>query len=470
MDLAPGLFASGDAVGRRLLAGFERLVHLEEVLDLADQLRREIGEIVHVVPPRFLRWHAQDLGVLAGLVAHVQHTDGSCRDPHARKHRIFEQHQGVERVAVAAEGFGDVSVVGRIRRRGEQPSVEVDAARVVIDLVLVAAAARDLDHDVDAVVRQRAGGHVAMLAYPASVGRIAASSVSSSMEFRRITNLPPYVFTIINNLKIEARRAGVDVIDLGFGNPDIPSPQIAVDKLTEAAHIARNHRYSVSRGLPKLREAAVALYERNWGVQLDPELEITNTIGSKEGFSHLMWVLLDRGDAAIVPSPSYPIHIYGPLFAGADLRQVPMRHLADPRVQGDFTGDFFDNLTTAYDVGWPKPRVLVISFPHNPTGAVVDLDFMQQRGRLLSRARDDRRSRLRVRRRRLRRLPAPQHPPGRGGQGLRRRAVLDDQELLDGRMAVCVPGRQPIGRAGTREVEDAISTTARSSRSRLPRR
>ena len=124
------------------------------------------------------------------------------------------------------------------------------------------------------------------------------------MEFRRITNLPPYVFTIINNLKIEARRAGVDVIDLGFGNPDIPSPQIAVDKLTEAAQIARNHRYSVSRGLPKLREAAVALYQRNWGVQLDPELEITNTIGSKEGFSHLMWVLLDRGDAAIVPRRS----------------------------------------------------------------------------------------------------------------------------------------------------------------------
>ena len=109
-----------------------------------------------------------------------------------------------------------------------------------------------------------------------------------------------------------------------------------------------------------------------------PELEITNAIGSKEGFSHLMWVLLDRGDAAIVPSPSYPIHIYGPLFAGADLRQVPMRHLADPRVQGDFTGDFFDSLTTAYDVGRPKPRVLVISFPHNPTGAVVDLDFMQR--------------------------------------------------------------------------------------------
>jgi len=198
------------------------------------------------------------------------------------------------------------------------------------------------------------------------------------MEFRRITNLPPYVFTIINGLKIEARRAGVDVIDLGFGNPDIPSPEIAVEKLAEAARIPRNHRYSMSRGLPKLREAVAALYERRWGVALDTELEITNTIGSKEGFSHLMWVLLDRGDAAIVPSPSYPIHIYGPLFAGADLRQVPMRSLSDPKAREDFTGDFFANLENAWNVGWPKPKVLVISFPHNPTGACVDLDFMQR--------------------------------------------------------------------------------------------
>jgi alanine-synthesizing transaminase len=198
------------------------------------------------------------------------------------------------------------------------------------------------------------------------------------MEFRRISNLPPYVFTIINNLKVEARRAGVDVIDLGFGNPDIPSPGMAVEKLAEAARISRNHRYSLSRGLPKLREAVAALYERRWGVELDPELEITNTIGSKEGFSHLMWVLLQNGDAAIVPSPSYPIHIYGPLFAGADLRQVPMRSLSDPRARDDFGGDFFANLETAWDVGWPKPRVLVISFPHNPTGACVDGAFMQR--------------------------------------------------------------------------------------------
>jgi alanine-synthesizing transaminase len=197
------------------------------------------------------------------------------------------------------------------------------------------------------------------------------------MEFRRISNLPPYVFTIINNLKIEARRAGRDVIDLGFGNPDIPSPAIAVRKLAEAATKPANHRYSMSRGLPKLREAIARYYKATWDVELDVETEITNTIGSKEGFSHLMWVLLDRGDAAIVPSPSYPIHIYGPLFAGADLRQVPMRSLAHPEERESFAAEFFERLTTAYDIGWPKPRVLVMSFPHNPTGACVELDFMQ---------------------------------------------------------------------------------------------
>ena len=197
------------------------------------------------------------------------------------------------------------------------------------------------------------------------------------MEFRRITNLPPYVFTIINNLKIQARHDGADVVDLGFGNPDIPSPRIAVDKLIEAAQNPKNHRYSLSRGLPKLREAVADMYQRNWNVTLDPELQITNTIGSKEGFSHLMWVLLDRGDAAIVPSPSYPIHIFGPLFAGADVRQVPMRgqQIIDDKQYAD---EFFHNLTEAWNVGWPRPRVLVISFPHNPTGATVDLPFMQR--------------------------------------------------------------------------------------------
>ena len=142
------------------------------------------------------------------------------------------------------------------------------------------------------------------------------------MEFRRINGLPPYVLTIINNLKTEARRAGEDVLDFGFGNPDIPSPEIAVDKLAEAAHNTRNHRYSLSKGIPKLREAVADLYQRNWQVDLDPETEIITTIGAKEGLSHLMWVLLGPGDSAFVPSPSYPIHIYAPLFAGAEVQQI----------------------------------------------------------------------------------------------------------------------------------------------------
>jgi alanine-synthesizing transaminase len=188
------------------------------------------------------------------------------------------------------------------------------------------------------------------------------------MEFRRITNLPPYVFTIIDGLKIEARRAGEDVIDLGFGNPDLPSPEIAVEKLCEAAHNSRNHRYSSSRGIPKLREAVAALYKRRFDVDLDPETEVMSTIGAKEGFSHLMWVLLQQGDAALVPSPSYPIHIWGPLFAGADVREIPMGP----------DEDFFENVQEAYKYSWPKPRVIVLSFPHNPTTTCVDLPFMQR--------------------------------------------------------------------------------------------
>jgi len=188
------------------------------------------------------------------------------------------------------------------------------------------------------------------------------------MEFRRITNLPPYVFTIIDGLKVEARRAGVDVVDLGFGNPDLPSPAIAVEKLSEAAHNSRNHRYSSSRGIPKLREAVADLYLRRFGVTLDPEREIISTIGAKEGFSHLMWVLLQPGDAALVPSPSYPIHIWGPHLAGADVREIPI----------STDTDFFENMKEAYEYSWPKPRVIVLSFPHNPTTACVDVDFFQK--------------------------------------------------------------------------------------------
>lgn len=188
------------------------------------------------------------------------------------------------------------------------------------------------------------------------------------MEFRRITSLPPYVFTIIDSLKIAARRDGEDVIDLGFGNPDLPSPELAVDKAVEAIRNPRNHRYSASRGIPKLRQAAADMYLRRFGVELDPDTEVINTIGAKEGLSHLMWVLLQPGDAALVPSPSYPIHIYAPLFAGADIREVRLAN-------GDA---FIDNLREAWEYSWPKPRVIVVSFPHNPTTTCVDLDFMQQ--------------------------------------------------------------------------------------------
>jgi alanine-synthesizing transaminase len=186
------------------------------------------------------------------------------------------------------------------------------------------------------------------------------------MEFRRITGLPPYVLAEIDALKTAARRAGDDVIDLAFGNPDIPSPDAAVDKLAEAVHNPRNHRYSSSRGIPKLRAAVASLYDRKFNVELDPDTEIVTTIGAKEGLSHVMWVLLGPGDTALVPTPSYPIHIYAPLFAGADVRQVPLG-------PGQ---NFFDNLMEAWENAWPRPRVILLSFPHNPTTACVDLEWM----------------------------------------------------------------------------------------------
>lgn len=188
------------------------------------------------------------------------------------------------------------------------------------------------------------------------------------MEFRRITNLPPYVFTIIDQLKVEGRRAGDDIIDLGFGNPDLPSPEITVEKLQEAAANPRSHRYSSSRGIPKLREAMANYYDHRWGVKLDPETEIMSTIGAKEGLSHLMWTLVQPGDAVLVPTPSYPIHRYAAIFAGAEVREMPMSNKAD----------FFEIMRERWEYSWPKPRVIVLSFPHNPTGACVDLDFMER--------------------------------------------------------------------------------------------
>ena len=208
------------------------------------------------------------------------------------------------------------------------------------------------------------------------------------MELRRIQGLPPYVFAEIDQLKLQARRAGDDVIDLGFGNPDIPSPDVAVEKLAEAVHNPRNHRYSASRGIPKLRQAIADLYLRRFGVQLDYDREVVTTIGAKEGLSHLMWVVVGPGDTALVPSPSYPIHLYAPLFAGADVRMVRLEGLGND--EADTGETFFSNLVEAWESAWPKPRVAILSFPHNPTTACIDfatmtrlVEFARERGVLL---------------------------------------------------------------------------------------
>jgi len=188
------------------------------------------------------------------------------------------------------------------------------------------------------------------------------------MKFRRIDELPPYVLAEVNRRSHEMRRTGVDVIDLGFGNPDIPAPPVVVDKLVEAARNPKNHAYSASKGLPNLRKAVADRYLRRHGVELDPETEVINTIGAKEGLSHLMWALVQPGDVALVPEPSYPIHIYAAVLAGAEVRRV---HLS--------TGaDFIERLTETFHNSWPKPRVIVTSFPHNPTTATVDVDFFER--------------------------------------------------------------------------------------------
>ena len=188
------------------------------------------------------------------------------------------------------------------------------------------------------------------------------------MDFRRINNLPPYVFAQVNQLKLEARRAGEDIVDLGFGNPDIPSPGFVVEKLAEAARNERNHRYSASRGIPNLRKAITERYARRFGVELDPETEAINTIGAKEGLSHLMWTLVQPGDVALVPEPSYPIHIYAPVLAGAEVRRVPVLHRTD----------YFEHLHESFHDSWPRPRVILTSFPHNPTTKTVGLEFWER--------------------------------------------------------------------------------------------
>jgi alanine-synthesizing transaminase len=187
-------------------------------------------------------------------------------------------------------------------------------------------------------------------------------------QFQRIERLPPYVFNIIGDLKQRARAAGEDIIDFGMGNPDQPTPAHIVDKLVETARRGDTHRYSQSKGIPRLRKAICDWYQRRYDVTLDPESEAIVTLGSKEGLAHLALATTGPGDAILVPNPSYPIHPYGFVISGADLRHVPMTGEAD----------FFTELENAIRNTWPKPKMLVLNFPSNPTGHCVELDFFEK--------------------------------------------------------------------------------------------
>jgi len=187
-------------------------------------------------------------------------------------------------------------------------------------------------------------------------------------QFPRLERLPPYVFAITTELKMAARRRGEDIIDFGMGNPDGPTPEHIVRKLCETAMRPDTHGYSVSKGIPRLRRAICHWYHERWGIDFDPESEAIVTIGSKEGIAHLALATMNRGDTVLVPNPSYPIHIYGPIIAGADIRQIPMA----PGI------DFFAELEQAIRWSFPKPKMLILNFPSNPTAQCVELDFFEK--------------------------------------------------------------------------------------------
>ncbi|HWP49932.1 MAG TPA: aminotransferase class I/II-fold pyridoxal phosphate-dependent enzyme [Candidatus Limnocylindrales bacterium] len=187
-------------------------------------------------------------------------------------------------------------------------------------------------------------------------------------KFARIKRLPPYVFSIVNELKMEARRQGEDIVDLGMGNPDLPTPKHIVDKLCEAAYNPKNHRYSASAGIPNLRKAIADWYARRYQVELDPDTEVVTTIGVKEGLSHLVLALMGRGDVAFAPTPTYPIHAYSVIIAGGDLRSIPLTS----------GSDFMENLLEATKQTWPLPKLIIVSFPHNPTTVTVERPFFEE--------------------------------------------------------------------------------------------
>jgi len=187
-------------------------------------------------------------------------------------------------------------------------------------------------------------------------------------DFAKLNRLPPYVLAEVTDLRHAARRAGEDIIDLGMGNPDLPTPPHVVEKICEAARNPRNHRYSASRGVPNLRSAACEWYQRRHGVDLDPETEAIAVIGAKEGLSHFVLVTVGAGDVVLAPDPTYPIHQYAVIIAGGDLRHVPLTQ----------DSDFIENLELAIQRTWPKPKALILSFPHNPTTRVVDRAFFER--------------------------------------------------------------------------------------------
>ncbi len=187
-------------------------------------------------------------------------------------------------------------------------------------------------------------------------------------DFARLNRLPRYVFTSVNKIKMDARHAGEDIIDLGMGNPDMPTPKHIVDKLIEASAKGRNHRYSASMGIKKLRVAIADWYKRRFDVDIDPDTEAIVSIGAKEGISHLVLVTIRPGDVVFSPDPTYPIHPYSAIIAGGDVRGIP---LSPDR-------DFFEDLITATRQTWPRPKMLIISFPHNPTTEVVDMAFFEK--------------------------------------------------------------------------------------------
>jgi alanine-synthesizing transaminase len=187
-------------------------------------------------------------------------------------------------------------------------------------------------------------------------------------KFARLDRLPPYVFATVNEIKMEARHAGADIIDLGMGNPDIGTPDHIVGKLVDAAQKAHNHRYSASMGITKLRGAISSWYKRRFDVDIDPDNEAIVTIGVKEGISHLMLVTIRPGDVIFAPNPTYPIHPYSSIIAGGDVRGIPVGP----------DQDFFENLLTATRQTWPRPKVLILSYPHNPTTEVIEIEFFEK--------------------------------------------------------------------------------------------